>query len=136
MGVSISYEVFFSARSRAATRAGAHLLTVPTNAASFSTSQVPTQELAAARLRAIESGRDLVQAAPTGYSAYLDHRGRVLARSVLGHRQVIQRPVTLRKGRTIYVAVGNAAMVVLAGGVLAAGWLAAGRLPVSALRRT
>ena len=139
VGVTISYEVFFPARARAATRAGARLLTVPTNAASYSTSQVPTQELAAARLRAIESGRDLLQAAPTGYSAYLDNRGRVLARSTLGRRQVIQRTATTRNGRTVYVAVGDGPVLALAGAVLAGGWLARGRLarrrvPVSAPR--
>ncbi len=123
VGVSISYEVFFSSRSRAATRAGARLLTVPTNAASFTSSQVPAQELAAARLRAIESGRDLLQAAPTGYGAYLDNRGRLLARTTLGRRQVIQRSATLRRGRTVYATVGDTPLLAVAGTVLALAWL-------------
>lgn len=117
-GVLISYEVFFAGRARAATAAGGSILLVPTNAASFSTSQVPTQEVAAARLRAIESGRHVVQAAPTGYSAFIDHRGRVLSRSTLGQRQVIQRPVTLRSARTLYHRTGDwpvLALAVLAG---------------------
>ena len=57
----ISFEVFFAVSGRSATRAGAQLLVVPTNTASYSTSQVPTQEVAAARLQAIEEGRDLIQ---------------------------------------------------------------------------
>lgn len=113
-GVLISYEVFFAGRARAATAAGGSVLLVPTNAASFSTSQVPTQEVAAARLRAIESGRHVVQAAPTGYSVFIDHRGRVLARSTLGQRQVIQRPVMLRTGRTIYHRTGDWPILALA----------------------
>ena len=127
LGVMVSYEVFFADRARGAVRAGARVLLVPTNAASFSTSQVPAQQLATARLRAIETGRDLVQAAPTGYSAVIDNRGRVLARSSLGHRQVLRRTVTLRSGRTLYVRAGDAPVLVLAACTLAAGWVLARR---------
>ena len=122
LGVLVSYEVFFAGRSRGAVRAGARLLVVPTNAASFSTSQVPSQQLASARLRAIETGRDLVQAAPTGYSAVIDHRGRLLARSTLGRRQVLHHDVTLRSGRTLYVRAGDAPVLALAFLAVAAGW--------------
>ncbi len=134
VGVSISYEVFFSSRSRAATRAGARLLTVPTNAASFTSSQVPAQEVAAARLRAIESGRDLLQAAPTGYGAYVDNRGRLRARTTLGRRQVIQRPAIMRKGRTVYTRAGDVPLLGVAGAVLALAWLS--RRGVLRARRT
>jgi apolipoprotein N-acyltransferase len=99
------------------------VLLVPTNAASYSTSQVPTQEVAAARLRAWETGRDTIQAAPTGYSAVIDHNGRVLARSVLGHQQTLTATVQRRTGRTIFVRLGDLPYVV-AGlvGLLAASW--------------
>jgi len=123
LGVMVSYEVFFADRARGAARAGGRLLLVPTNAASFSTSQVPTQQLASARLRAIETGRDLVQAAPTGYSAVVDHRGRLLARSTLGRRQVLHRSVTLRSGRTLYVRAGDGPVLALAAAAVAAAWL-------------
>ncbi len=119
----ISYEVFFADRGRGATRAGAQLLLVPTNTSSYATSQVPTQEIAASRLQAVAEGRDLVQAAPTGYSAFVGHDGRVRARSVLGHRQVIVRDVGLRTGATIYARFGD--WPVLAAGTLL---LVAGRL--------
>ena len=132
-GVLISYEVFFADRARAATGAGGAVLLVPTNAASFRTSQVPTQEIAAARLRAIESGRSVVQAAPTGYSAFIDHRGRVLARSTLGRRQVIQHPVQLRSGRTLYHRWGDWPVLGGAVLVLAAAWRR--RRPALALQR-
>jgi apolipoprotein N-acyltransferase len=52
LGVVISFEVFFDDRARAAVRAGGQVLVVPTNASSYRTSQVPTQEVAAARIRA------------------------------------------------------------------------------------
>ncbi|HMC51424.1 MAG TPA: apolipoprotein N-acyltransferase [Acidimicrobiales bacterium] len=123
LGVLISYEVFFSDRDRAALRHGAQVLLVPTNAASFTTTQMPTQEVAAARLRAIEAGRDVVQAAPTGYSVLVDHRGRATGRSTLGRRQVVYGSVRLRTGRTLYRRAGDvpvlglAALVLLVAGV-------------------
>jgi len=122
LGVMVSYEVFFADRARGAARAGGRLLLVPTNAASFSTSQVPSQQLASARLRAIETGRDLVQAAPTGYSAVIDNRGRIAARSTLGRRQVLHRTVILRSGTTLYVRAGDAPVLAAAAAAVAGGW--------------
>ena len=124
LGVLISYEVFFANRGRAAVRAGARVLLVPTNAASFSTSQVPTQEVAGARLRAVETGRWVAQAAPTGYSAVVDPHGRVHTRSHLGKRQVFTATIGLRTGRTPYVRWGDLPMVAAAGVAVAGCWLA------------
>ena len=106
LGLAISYEVFFADRARAAARAGGRILLVPTNASSFTTSQVPGQELAAARLRALETGRSTVQAAPTGYSAVVDHAGNVVHRTALGRAAVLQSAVTLRAGTTPATAMG------------------------------
>jgi apolipoprotein N-acyltransferase len=114
LGTVISYEVFFEDRARSAIHAGGELLVVPTNASSYRTSQVPTQEVAAAQLRAWETGRDTVQAAPTGYTAVIDHDGRVLARSTLGRQQVVTGTVTLRHGRTLFVTLGDTPVVILA----------------------
>jgi len=125
LGTLVSYEVFDARRGWVTTRAGAQLLVDPTNTSSYLTSQVPTQEIAAARLQAISEGRDVVQAAPTGFSAVIDHRGRVLARTDLAIRAVIVRDVSLRRGRTIYERVGDEAVLVIAGLLVVAGWLAA-----------
>ncbi len=114
LGTVISYEVFFPDRARAAIDAGGQLLVVPTNASSYRTSQVPTQEVAAAQLRAWETGRDTIQAAPTGYSALIDHDGRILARSTLGLQQVITGRLVLRTGRTVFVRLGEVPVVLLA----------------------
>ena len=114
LGVVISYEVFFGDPARSAIRAGGQVLLVPTNASSYQTSQVPTQEVAAAQLRAWETGRDTVQAAPTGYSAIIDHNGRVKVRSVLGRQQVVSGLVSLRSGQTLYVRFGDLPLVVSA----------------------
>jgi apolipoprotein N-acyltransferase len=122
-GVAISYEVFFADRARIATRHGAKVLLVPTNASSFSTGQVPAQELAAARLRALETGRSVVQAGPTGYSAVVDHTGKVLVHSDLGRSDVIQRRVERRSGLTPAVRLGDGTVALAALAVAAAALL-------------
>jgi apolipoprotein N-acyltransferase len=114
IGVLVSYEVFFAGRGRSSVRAGAQLLVVATNTSSYSTSQVPTQEIAAARIQAVEEGRDLVQAAPTGFSAVIGHRGAVLRRSGLGQRAVVVATVALRTGATLYERLGDLPVEILA----------------------
>jgi apolipoprotein N-acyltransferase len=124
LGTMISYEVFFADRGRIPTLHGAELLLVPTNTSSYATSQVPTQEIAASRLQAIAEGRDLLQSAPTGFSAVIDNRGRVTARTALGTRQVLLEHLSLRTGTTIYAADGNTPVLVLATLSVLGGWIA------------
>ncbi len=122
LGLLVSFEVFYAGRSRASVRAGAELLAVPTNTSSYSTSQVPAQEMSAAVVQAVETGRDLVQAAPTGFSAVVTDRGVVVARSSLGRRQVLVATAALRRGMTPYDHWGDLPVLILSAGALAAGW--------------
>ena len=124
LGLMVSFEVFYADRSRSSVRAGAQLLVVPTNTSSYSTSQVPAQEIAAAIVQAVETGRDLVQAAPTGFTAVVTQRGVVVAAQRLGRRQVVTATVALRRGMTPYdhwgdlpvlLALGRCALVCRAG---------------------
>jgi apolipoprotein N-acyltransferase len=123
LGVLVSFEIFYAGRSHASVRAGAELLAVPTNTSSYSTSQVPSQEMAAAKMQAVETGRDLVQAAPTGFTAVVTQRGTVVERSVLSARQVLTATVALRRGMTPYDHWGDLPVVLLAALALTAGWL-------------
>jgi apolipoprotein N-acyltransferase len=111
LGVLISYEVFFADRASAAVRGGAEILLVPTNASSFRGRQVPEQEVAAARLRAVETGRDLVQAAPTGHSVIVSANGTTAKTSKLGPAAVATHTLHLRHGRTPYDRVGDRPIV-------------------------
>ena len=122
LGVTISFEVFFAVRARAAVRAGGGVLLVPTNASSYRTDQVPHQEVAAARLRALETGRWVVQSAPTGYSAVIDHRGRVVALSGLGRAAVLEEDVGRRRGQTVFVRFGSLPVLVLAVAAMVVAW--------------
>jgi apolipoprotein N-acyltransferase len=117
----ISYEVFFADRARTAVHGGAEILLVPTNASSFKGRQVPGQEVAAARLRAVETGRDLFQAAPTGHSAFVTAGGHVSRTSKLGPRAAATAVLHQRHGRTPYVNYGDRPIVALALLLLVAG---------------
>ena len=116
LGVLISYEVFFGARARSGIRAGGEVLVVPTDDASYRGTQVVGQELAAARLRAVETGRWLVLVSPTGYSEVVRPDGVVEDRTTLSLPAVVRTTVGLRNGRTWFVDLGD--KPVLAAGAL------------------
>jgi len=124
IGTMISFEVFYADRGRSAVRAGADVLILPTNTSSYAAAQVPTQEVAASEIQAVEEGRNLLQAAPTGYSAVITNRGVLLQRSVLGRRQVLFADLPRRTGLTLYVRYGDVPVVALAVLALLVGWAA------------
>lgn len=121
--VAISYEGFFDDRSRGGVRAGGRALLIPTNASSYTTTQVPTQQVAAARLRAIETGRWTVQAGPTGLSVVVSPRGDLRWRSILEAQQTHIASITLRSGFTPYVRFNDAPVLIVAIGALFVGYL-------------
>jgi apolipoprotein N-acyltransferase len=127
LGAMVSYEVFYADRGRSSVRAGAQLLIVPTNTSSYATAQVPTQEVAASEIQAVQQGRDLLQAAPTGYSAAITNRGTLLQRSVLGAPQIVRATLQRRAGWTVYVRYGDTPGLALAALALLGGWVVAGR---------
>ena len=122
LGVVISWEVFFPDRAREAIGKGGQVLLNPTNGSSFTGTQVQAQQVASSRLRAIETGRWVLQAAPTGFSAVIDPRGTVLDRTGVSERSVLRASVELREGRTLAVALGDWPALVLAVGLLVGGW--------------
>lgn len=122
-GVVISWEVFFPDRARDAIGNGGQVLLNPTNGSSFTGTQVQGQQVASSRLRAIETGRAVLQAAPTGFSAVVSHDGEVLQRTGVSERRVLHATVALRSGRTWAVRLADwptlaAAVVALGGGQL------------------
>ncbi len=127
LGALVSYEDFYADRGRSAVRAGAQLLIVPTNTSSYATDQVPTQEIAASEVQAVQQGRDLLQAAPTGYSAAITNRGVLQRRSVLGSRQIVFATLFRRTGTTLYVRYGDLPVEVASVLALVLGWWLARR---------
>lgn len=109
LGVMISWEVFFGDRGRdGANGAGApaDILLNPTNGSSYSGTLVQSQQVASSRLRAIETGRWVVQAAPTGFSAFVSDAGVVHERSGVSERRVETREIPFRNGRTLWMVWG------------------------------
>ncbi len=114
LAVAISWEVFFTNRGRDGVGHGGELLINPTNGSSYWLSMVQTQQVASSRLRAIENGRWVLQAAPTGFSAIVDPDGHVVQRTSISEQAVLQRAVDLRTGRTIATTLGPLPVVLLA----------------------
>lgn len=120
VGTMISWEVFFGDRARAAVDNDAELLINPTNGASYTWTIVQTQQVASSRLRAAETGRWVVQVAPTGLSAFVGPDGSVHDRTDVSEQAVIRRELPLRTGTTWYTRWGDLPMLVLLGGAFAA----------------
>ncbi len=129
VAITISYEVFFPDRARSAVRAGGQVLLVPTNTASYTTTQVSAAELAAMRVRAWSTGRDVALVAPTGWSAVVDSHGRVLQRSRLDVPAVLEATLTRRTARTPWVRWGDLPTLVAAALLASGGWALARRRP-------
>ena len=121
LGVVISYEVFFSDRVRDAVTDGGQIVLVPTNAASYTTEEVPATEVAAARMRAVEFDRAVLQAAPTGYTAVVSPGGEVVTRGGLGTPEVLGATVPLRTGMTPYARTGDLPVLLLTASALLTG---------------
>jgi apolipoprotein N-acyltransferase len=126
-GVAISWEVFFADRARAAIRRGGEVLLNPTNGASFHGSIIQSQQIASSRLRAIETGRWVVQAAPTGFSAVITPDGRVVERTGISEQRVLEHTIERRRGLTWAVRVGDWLALLLAVALVAGGWFVRSR---------
>jgi apolipoprotein N-acyltransferase len=104
LGDVICYEVGFDGLVRSEVTAGANLLAVQSNDATFEVdgqSGESTQQVAMARIDAITSDRAIVYASTTGESAIIAPDGAVLARTGLWQRAVLDERVPLRSGLTL-----------------------------------
>lgn len=122
-GVVISWEVFFGDRARAAIKDGGQILLNPTNGSTYSLTLVQTQQVAASRLRAIETGRWVVQVAPTGFTAIIDPTGHVHQRTSISQQEVLRATIPRRDGFTLYTRTGVLPWLVVAMAFIAVGWI-------------
>ena len=120
---AISFEIYFHDRVREGVQLGAELVVNSTLASSYTTSLIAEQTLASGRLRAIETGRWVLQASTTGYSAVIDHRGDVVDRTGLREQAVLELPVDRRRGETWAVRFGQWPITVVALVLLSAPWV-------------
>ncbi len=129
LGDVICYEVGFDGLVRSEVTAGANLLAVQSNDATFEVdgqSGESTQQVAMARIQAITSNRAVVYASTTGESAIVSPAGAVLARSGLWQRAELEARVPLRTGLTLADRLGGWPEAVLTGLAIAALALATG----------
>ena len=93
------WEVIFDRALRQSVRNGAQILAVPTNNATFDQS-MSEQQLAFARLRAVEHGRYVIVAGTTGISAGIAPDGTEIARTEFFTPAYLDLRVRLRTEQT------------------------------------
>ena len=121
LGDIICFEVAYDDLVRDTVTAGADLLVVQTNNATFGFSDESVQQLAMSRLRAVETGRSVVHVSTVGVSGLITPDGRLRARSGLFTTDVLTASLPLRTEQTVATRVGPAPEAVLAlAGVLLA----------------
>jgi apolipoprotein N-acyltransferase len=99
VGVSTCWEVIFDREPREAVRNGAQLLAVPSNNATFNQT-MSEQQLAFAKVRAVEHDRYVVVAGTTGISAVIAPDGSELARTEFFQPAYLDNQVRLKTGLT------------------------------------
>jgi apolipoprotein N-acyltransferase len=123
VGVSTCWEVIFDREPRKAVRNGAQLLTVPSNNATFDQT-MSEQQLAFAKVRAVEHDRYVVVAGTVGISAVIAPDGGELARTEFFTPAYLDTQVRLKTGLTPatrwapilqFLLVGTAGAVILVG---------------------
>lgn len=113
LAVGTCYEVAFDDLPREAVRAGGQILVLPSNNASYGRSAESAQQLAMARLRAVEHGRAAVVATTSGISALVQPDGTVVARSGLFEPAVLDADLPLSSQLTPATRFGPAVEVAL-----------------------
>jgi apolipoprotein N-acyltransferase len=107
VGDVICFEVAYDGLVRDSVKAGATLLAVQTNNATFGYTDESVQQLAQSRLRAIESGRSVVNISTVGVSGIILPDGTVVQRSGHYTQEVLEATVPLRTELTIATRVGE-----------------------------
>ncbi|MUL45303.1 apolipoprotein N-acyltransferase [Mycobacterium sp. CBMA293] len=114
IGVTTCWEVIFDRAARQSVLGGAQLLAVPANNATFD-EPMSLQQLAFARLRAVEHDRYVIVAGTTGVSAVVAPDGHVIARTEFFEPAYLDRQVRLKTDLTLATRWGPAVNVVLVG---------------------
>ncbi len=109
----ICFESMFGAEVRPLVADGAELIVVSTNNRSYRRSANSRQHLAAAQIRAVETGRPVLQAAISGISAVIDSNGEVLAAQPLFENGSLEGTIKTRTGTTPYVRFGEWVLILL-----------------------
>ncbi len=113
IGVATCYEVAFDRAFEDALRAGAQILTVPSNNATFGDSEMTFQQLAMSRVRAVEHGRAVVVSVTTGVSAIITADGVIQQQTEQFVPAALVAQLPLRTDTTLATRIGPAPEAVL-----------------------
>ena len=108
LGVGICFEVAYDDIIRNTVQAGAELIVIPTNNATFGRTDLSVQQLAMSRIRAMEHGRATVQVSTVGVSAFIDPAGVVLEQTDHWAAQQMAAALPLRTSLTPATRFGDA----------------------------
>jgi apolipoprotein N-acyltransferase len=131
LGDVICYEIGFDGLVSSEVSAGANLLTMQTNDADFELdgqTGETTQQLAMARMRAIEYDRSVVVASTTGVSAIIAPDGSLIARTGTWRQAEIEASVPLASTSTLALRLGGWPEGIITAATALALMLAAGQV--------
>ena len=106
-GTPICFENAFPSIPRAFVQGGAQFLVVPVNNASYLFTAAAEQHLQMSQMRAVETGRWVVDAGVSGISAFIDPSGRISGRIDLFQPAILRGQVQASTAQTVYVRLGD-----------------------------
>jgi apolipoprotein N-acyltransferase len=106
-GTPICFENAFPSIERTMAREGATFFVVPVNNASYRFTAAAAQHLEMSRMRAVETGRWVVDAAVSGISAFIDTDGQVVSSTDLFVPGILRGQVHPSTAWTLYVRYGD-----------------------------
>jgi apolipoprotein N-acyltransferase len=101
VGVAICWEIAFNDVVAESINAGAQVLAVPSNNATFGLSDMTYQQLAMSRVRAVEHNRPVIVATTSGVSALITPEGVVTESTEQFTQEVLVDRITLRDTTTL-----------------------------------
>lgn len=109
VGTTVCYESIFPQLYHRQAKRGAQLFVNMTNDAWFFNTSAPYQHLAANVLRAVETGRPVLRAANTGFSAYINPFGQLKQVSSLFTQEIlpVTVPLALQNKPNVYTQWGD-----------------------------
>src|SRR5574344_140037 len=107
LGTAICYDSVFGDYFRQYVEKGAQMMTVITNDGWWGNTFGYRQHLNYARLRAIETRRDIARCANTGISAFINQRGDIVSQTGWWKRCYLKGEVNLNNDVTVFVKYGD-----------------------------
>lgn len=121
IGMVTCYEAAFDDAVRSTVRAGAQVIAVPSNNATFGRTEMTYQQLAMDRIRAVEHGRTVLVPVTSGVSAVIRPDGTVVSQTRMFTADALVEEIPLRSTQTPATRFGPlpeyALLLVAAGGL-------------------